>query len=113
MCWAATKRIPEDSLQHVGGEVLAGVDALVLLHEHIRRDLHLGVGIVEGGVQHDDGEAQDETGVGLYTQQESNVKGLQTTTATIDLALQGTKRKGGGEVGWSSDSPSKHPAHAD
>ena len=57
---------PEDGLEHVGGQVLAGVDALVLLHKHVRRDLHLGVGVVQRRVQHDDREGQDETGVGFW-----------------------------------------------
>ena len=56
---------PEDGLQHVGGQVLAGVDPLVLLDELLSADLHLGVGVVEGGVEHDDGEGEDEAGVPL------------------------------------------------
>ena len=55
----------EDGLQHVGGQALAGVDALILLDELLSADLHLGVGVVEGGVEHDDGEGQDEAGVPL------------------------------------------------
>ena len=55
--------IPEYGLEHVCRQVLARVDALVLLHKHVRRDLHLGVGVVEGGVEHDDREGEDETGV--------------------------------------------------
>ena len=56
---------PEDGLKHVGGQVLAAVDALVLLDELLSADLHLGVGVVEGGVEHDDGEGEDEAGVPL------------------------------------------------
>ena len=56
---------PEDGLQHVGGQVLAAVDALVLFDELLSTDLHLGVGVVEGGVEHDDGEGEDEAGVPL------------------------------------------------
>ena len=55
----------EDGLQHVGGQVLAAVDPLVLLDELLSADLHLGVGVVEGGVEHDDGEGEDEAGVPL------------------------------------------------
>ena len=55
----------EDGLQHIGGQVLAGVDSLVLLDELLSTDLHLGVGVVEGGVEHDDGEGEDEAGVPL------------------------------------------------
>ena len=54
---------PKNGLQHVGGQILARVDALVLLDKHVGGDLHLGVGVVQGGVQHDDGEGEDETGV--------------------------------------------------
>ena len=50
---------PEDGLQHIRGEILARVDPLVLLDELLSADLHLGVGVVEGGVEHDDGEGQD------------------------------------------------------
>ena len=55
--------IPEYGLEHVCRQILARVDALVLLDKHVRRDLHLGVGVVEGGVEHDDREGEDETGV--------------------------------------------------
>ena len=46
--------LPKDRLLHVGGQVLATVDALVLLDELLDRDLHLGVGVVQRRVQHDD-----------------------------------------------------------
>jgi len=57
--------VPEDCFEHVRRQVAARVDAFILLYELLRRDLHLRVWIVEGGVEHDDGEGEDETGVML------------------------------------------------
>ena len=57
--------LPKDGVQHAWVEVPAGVDPLVLFDELLRADLHLGVGVVQRGVQHDDGERQDEAGVTL------------------------------------------------
>ena len=57
--------VPVDGLQHIVGQVPPRVDPPILLDELLRRDLDLGVGVVEGGVEHDDGEGQDEAGVSL------------------------------------------------
>ena len=55
----------EDGLQHVWWEILPRIHPLVLFDELFVTDLHLGVGVVEGGVEHDDGEGEDEAGVPL------------------------------------------------
>ena len=60
--------IPEYGLLHINREILASVDTLVLLDELLNSDLHLGVGVVQGGVQHDDGERQDKTGIRFLKQ---------------------------------------------
>ena len=56
---------PEDGLQHIRREILPRIHSLILLDELFVTDLHLGVGVVEGGVEHDDGEGEDEAGVPL------------------------------------------------
>ena len=53
----------EDGFEHVWREILPRIHSLVLLDELLVTDLHLGVGVVEGGVEHDDGEGEDEAGV--------------------------------------------------
>ena len=45
--------------QHGPGEVLARVDAPVLADEAVERGPDLDVGVVQHGVEHDDGEAED------------------------------------------------------
>ena len=55
----------EDGFEHVWREILPRIHSLVLLDELLVTDLHLGVGVVEGGVEHDDGEGEDEAGVPL------------------------------------------------
>ena len=55
----------EDGFEHVWREILPRIHSLVLFDELLVTDLHLGVGVVEGGVEHDDGEGEDEAGVPL------------------------------------------------
>ena len=51
--------------QHWPGEVLARVDAPVLADEALDVGPGPDVGVVEHGVEHDDGEAEDVAGVAL------------------------------------------------
>ena len=57
--------VSEDRVQHVRWEIFSRVNSSVLLDELFWRDLHLGVGVVESSVEHDDGEGEDEAGVSL------------------------------------------------
>lgn len=49
--------------QQLRGEVFSAVDAPVHGDEALQVGLVLDVGVVEGGVEHDDGEGQDVAGV--------------------------------------------------
>jgi len=59
--------LPKNGFQHIRRKISSWVNSLVLLDELLRRDLHLGVGVVKGSVQHDDREGQDKTGVCFLT----------------------------------------------
>ncbi len=61
--------VPVDELEDVPGEVAAAVDPPVLPDELLGGDLGpADVGVVQGRVQHDDGEADDVAGVRLVEQ---------------------------------------------
>lgn len=59
--------LPKNGFQHIRRQISSWVNSLVLFDELLRRDLHLGVGVVKGSVQHDDREGQDKTGVSFLT----------------------------------------------
>ena len=48
-----------DGEEHLPRQVLSRVDPLILGQELVLGDLHLDVLVVEGGVEHDDGEGED------------------------------------------------------
>ena len=52
-----------DRLEHIWRQILARVYPSVLVDKLLGGDVDVGVGVVEGGVEHDDGEGEDEAGV--------------------------------------------------
>ncbi len=54
--------------QNIFWQILSAVDAPVLRHKLLEGDLLSDVWVVEGSVQHDDGEGEDVAGVSLVEQ---------------------------------------------